>query len=65
VFDAIVVDTFKLIPFVAPDEQKVRLFEEGVASPFRQMANLMEQNDRLRSARDLLLPRLIGGEIAV
>ncbi len=32
---------------------------------FRQVANLMEQNEKLRAARDLLLPRLMSGEIAV
>lgn len=65
VFDAIVVDTFKLIPFVVPDEKKVRHFEEAVAPMFRQIANLMEQQEKLRVARDLLLSRLMAGEIAV
>jgi type I restriction enzyme S subunit len=65
VFDAIVVDTFKLIPFMVPEQKRVRLFEEAVAPTFRQVANLMEQNQKLRAARDLLLPRLMSGEIAV
>lgn len=65
VFDAIVVDTFKLIPFIVPDEKKVRLFEEAAAPMFRQVANLMEQHEKLRAARDLLLPRLMSGEMAV
>jgi type I restriction enzyme S subunit len=65
VFDAIVVDTFKLIPFMLPDERKVRLFEDAVAPMFRQVANLMEQQEKLRAARDLLLPRLMSGAIAV
>ena len=64
VFDAIVVDTFKLIPFMVPDEKRVRLFEE-VVGIFRQVANLMEQHEKLRAARDLLLPRLMSGKIAV
>ena len=64
VFDAIVVDTFKLIPFMVPDEKRVRLFEEAVATIFRQIANVLEQNEKLRAARDLLLPRLMSGEIA-
>ncbi len=39
---------------------------EGFSDPlFRQVATLMEQNERLRAARDLLLPRLMSGEIAV
>ncbi|MFH1007414.1 MAG: restriction endonuclease subunit S [Candidatus Latescibacterota bacterium] len=65
VFDAIVVDTFKLIPFTVPHEKMVRLFEEIVTPMFRKVANLMEQNQKLRAARDLLLPRLMSGEIAV
>jgi len=65
VFDAIVVDTFKLIPFMVPSERKVRLFEEAVAPIFRQVANLMEQNEKLAAARDLLLPRLMSGDLAV
>lgn len=65
VFDAIVVHTFKLIPFTVPAEKSVRLFEEAVAPVFRQVANLMEQNEKLRAVRDLLLPRLMSGEIAV
>lgn len=65
VFDAIVVDTFKLIPFIVPDKKKVRLFEETVTPMFRQVMNLMEQNHKLRAARDLLLPRLMSGQIAV
>ena len=65
VFDAIVVDTFKVIPFMVPDEKRVRLFEEVVAPMFRQVANLMEQHEKLRAARDLLLPRLMSGEITV
>ncbi len=65
VFDAIVVDTFKVIPFVVADERRVRDFSEAVAPMFRQVANLMEQNEKLRVARDLLLPRLMSGEITV
>jgi type I restriction enzyme S subunit len=65
VFDAIVVDTFKLIPFIVPDKKKVGLFEETVTPMFRQVMNLMEQNEKLCVARDLLLPRLMSGEIAV
>ena len=65
VFDAIIVDTFKLIPFLVPDEKRIRDFEEAVTPIFRHAANMMEQIDKLRAARDLLLPRLITGEIAV
>ena len=63
VFDAIVVDTFKLIPFVVPDEKRVRFFDEATAPLFRQVANLMEQCEKLHAARELLLPRLMNGEL--
>jgi type I restriction enzyme S subunit len=65
VFDAIVVDTFKAIPFTVPGGRMVRLFEETVTPMFRKVANLMEQNQKLRAARDLLLPRLVSGVISV
>ncbi len=65
VFDAIIVDTFKMIPFIVPTVKIVRAFEETVIPMFHQIANLLEQNQKLRNARDLLLPRLMSGEIAV
>jgi type I restriction enzyme S subunit len=64
VFDAIIVDTFRLIPFVIPDPKLVRPFEETIDPIFRQIENLLQQNQKLKAARDLLLPRLMSGEIA-
>jgi len=65
VFDAIVIDTFRLIPFVVPETRLVLLFEEAVAPMFRQELILLEQVAMLRAARDLLLPRLMSGKIAI
>jgi type I restriction enzyme S subunit len=65
VFDAIVVETFKLIPFVVPEMKVVGLFEEVVESIFQHIENLLIQNRKLKAARDLLLPRLMSGEITV
>ncbi|MBS0606511.1 MAG: restriction endonuclease subunit S [Verrucomicrobia bacterium] len=65
VFDAIIVDTFKLIPFVIPEKKLVKLFENEVDPIFQQTENLLLQNQKLKAARDLLLPRLMNGEIAV
>ncbi len=42
-----------------------RGFREAVEPINQQRANLYRQNDKLRAARDLLLPRLMSGEIAV
>jgi type I restriction enzyme S subunit len=65
VFDAIVVDTFKRIPLLVPSIAIACLFDETVHPVFQQIENLMLQNQKLRAARDLLLPRLMSGEIVV
>ena len=65
VFDAIIVDTFKLIPFVIPDPKIVKLFEESIGPIFQQTENLLLQNQKLKAARDILLPPLMNGEIEV
>ncbi|MBF0401530.1 MAG: restriction endonuclease subunit S [Magnetococcales bacterium] len=65
VFDAIIVDTFKLIPFMVPPEQLVREFTQSVEPMVAQADTLLTQNHKLRAARDLLLPRLMNGEIVV
>ena len=65
VFDAIVVDTFKRINLMIPPPAMLRLFDETVCPIFEQVENLTLQNQKLRAARDLLLPRLMNGGIAV
>jgi len=65
VFDAIVRDTFKLIPFIVPDEKLITAFMEHVAPVLAQIDNLSGQVRSLRKARDLLLPKLMNGEVAV
>ena len=65
VFDAIIRDTFKLIPFVVPSIQLIVNFTEWVTPIFRQIDNLLSSNIKLKQARDLLLPRLMNGEIEV
>jgi type I restriction enzyme, S subunit len=65
VFDAIVVDTFRKISFIVPSARLLDLFQEFVQPIFRQSENLLLQNQKLRTARDLLLPRLMSGEIEV
>jgi type I restriction enzyme S subunit len=65
VFDAIVVDTFKRIHLTIPTATVLRLFDEAVEPVFEQVENLASQNQKLRQARDLLLPRLMNGELAV
>jgi type I restriction enzyme S subunit len=41
------------------------IFDEFASPLFVQIENLDIQNKKLRAARDLLLPRLMSGEIAV
>jgi type I restriction enzyme S subunit len=65
VFDAIIVDTFKRITLVVPDNKIIRLFDEKIRPMFTQVENLTIQNQKLRATRDLLLPKLMSGEISV
>ena len=48
-----------------PPRALALLFEEIVGELFEQIANLDVQNQKLADARDLLLPRLMSGEVAV
>jgi type I restriction enzyme, S subunit len=50
---------------VLPTQALMRQFGNYAASIFRQRENLALQNKKLRNARDLLLPRLMSGAIAV
>lgn len=65
VFDTIVVDTFKR-QYVAfpPIELRIQ-FSGKVASGFGLIKNLLHKNTILRRTRDLLLPKLISGEVDV
>jgi type I restriction enzyme S subunit len=65
VFDAIIVDTFKRISLLVPEPKMVRLFDETIHPIFEQVENLLRQNQKLCTARDLLLPKLMSGEITV
>ena len=48
-----------------PSRTLLEQFELFADPIFRQVTNLMAQNDKLKAARDLLLPRLMSGKIAV
>lgn len=65
VFDAIVVDTFKNIPFLIPSSSLCDEFTEQVKGVYSQIDNLSIQNMKLAQARDLLLPKLMSGELTV
>lgn len=50
---------------VLPVEALMWQFGEMASASFRQREVLASQNQKLRAARDLLLPRLMSGEIAI
>lgn len=52
-------------PMLMPSRYLTELFNEILDPSFNLWLNLQHQNQRLRAARDLLLPRLMSGEIAV
>ena len=64
VFDAIVRDTFKQIPFVVPDDKILKAFLEHLSPIIQQIDALSTQSRSLAKARDLLLPKLMSGELA-
>ena len=56
---------FRALQVIIPEASLLREFE-GQASTFHaQVRNLHTQNQKLAQARDLLLPRLMNGEVAV
>ena len=62
VFDAIIRDTFKQIPFLVPDQAVIRMFSKRVTPMIRQIDVLSHETRKLAQSRDLLLPRLMSGE---
>lgn len=65
VFAAIVVDTFKKIPLLIPSDELAEEFARFASNALAQIDALAQQNAKLTSARDLLLPRLMDGRIPV
>ena len=61
VFDAIIRDTFKQIPFLIPSHAVIRMFSKHVIPMLRQVDILLHETRKLSQARDLLLPRLMSG----
>ena len=56
---------FEKFMVYVPPPSLLRLFSDFAEPAFEQIKNLNAQNQKLRAARDLLLPRLMSGEIAV
>ena len=56
---------FKSLPVLFPQMSLIKEFHSIVVSNLEQITNLTTQNQKLAQARDLLLPRLMNGEIEV
>ena len=56
---------FKALPIVIPQSVLLRDFERQASTLHAQVRILRESNNKLGEARDLLLPRLMNGEITI
>ena len=65
VFDTIIVDTFKMIFIELPSENIINQFNIEIKPIFQLIDILQKQNTKLREARDILLPKLMNGQIEV
>ena len=65
IFSGIRKDDLLGIPLLSPGESVIDQFEEIVNPIFSQLVNLAMKNINLRQTRDLLLPKLISGELGV
>ncbi len=65
VFDTIIVDTFKMIFIELPNERIIDQFNIDIKPIFQLIDTLQKQNTKLREARDILLPKLMNGQIEV
>ena len=65
IFSGIRKDDLLGIPLLSPGESVIDQFEEIVNPIFSKLVNLAMKNINLRQTRDLLLPKLISGELGV
>lgn len=55
----------KAMPVLLPPKKVINEYKRDVMNDFNLIQNLLKQNTKLREARDILLPRLMSGEIEV
>jgi type I restriction enzyme S subunit len=65
VFDTITTDTFRQISIPIPLESEIMLFNESVLTWFLKIERNQRQIHGLEKTRDMLLPRLMSGEVRV
>lgn len=53
------------IEVIEPTDELQEMFATITEAQYRKIRNLEKQNDRLKTARDLLLPKLMSGEVEV
>lgn len=64
-FQASIEKQYVGVEILVPSKKLIMIFDEVASPMFVHIENLARQNEKLRAARDLLLPRLMSGEIAV
>jgi type I restriction enzyme M protein len=62
-YDTIIVDTFRRMQLLKPTSEIVARFARQVDAMFEQVNTLQRQIQKLRQTRDLLLPRLLSGQV--
>ena len=53
------------VPVIIPSQAELRIFDATIQPIFAQIRNLRSENDRLAKTRDILLPKLMSGELDV
>jgi type I restriction enzyme, S subunit len=64
-FDTIVIDTFRRMVVAKPNSEVADRFSQLVRPVMGLILNILQKNTNLRRNRDLLLPKLISGELDV
>ena len=64
-YPAVRPDDFERAAVDLPPQSLLKFFHESIEPKFRLVSKLEQQNQKLARARDILLPRLMNGEIAV
>jgi len=64
-YPAVVAGDFERAQILTPPKALVGMFDDIISPLLAQSNNLWQQNQKLRTTRDLLLPKLMSGEIAV
>jgi type I restriction enzyme, S subunit len=65
IFKSVTKDDVHGIKFLLPPKEIIEKFETFASPISRELEILTEKNANLRRTRDMLLPRLVGGEVAV